>query len=166
MTLSIAMDSAVVPSPANAETRSNRNRLAEAPLTAAHAVSRATATGAAEQQSSLTNRPADEQTKPDADSITRTVKQLRQQVHELKYTNLEFGIDEQYGEAVIKVTDAETKELIRQIPPEEVLELVAHLKELAEARGDNESLGALVTQGSPKIGLILEGQGMLLRDKA
>lgn len=44
--------------------------------------------------------------------------------------NLEFSVDEQTGTTVIKVTDATTKELIRQIPSEEMLEIARALDRL------------------------------------
>lgn len=45
--------------------------------------------------------------------------------------NLSFALDESSGRVVVKVTDAESGELIRQIPSEDVLRLA---ESLAEAR--------------------------------
>jgi flagellar protein FlaG len=42
---------------------------------------------------------------------------------------LQFNVDETSGRVVIKVVDTETKDVIRQIPPEEVLALCEHLSE-------------------------------------
>jgi len=44
--------------------------------------------------------------------------------------NLEFSMDEETGETVIKITDASTKELIRQIPSKEMLEIAQALDRL------------------------------------
>ena len=44
--------------------------------------------------------------------------------------NLEFTVDEDTGQTVIKVIDNQTKELIRQIPSEEMLEIAKALDRL------------------------------------
>ena len=45
--------------------------------------------------------------------------------------DLHFSVDKDSGKTIIKVMDSETRQLIRQIPPEEVLALAEYL-ELAE----------------------------------
>ncbi len=49
------------------------------------------------------------------------------------YTNrqLAFSIHEKTKEIMVKVIDAETKEVIREIPPEKTLDMVAKMMELA-----------------------------------
>jgi flagellar protein FlaG len=54
------------------------------------------------------------------------VGQLNELVQAIR-RELEFSVDEQSGRTVITVVDAETREVIRQIPPEEVLTLVGRL---------------------------------------
>ena len=44
--------------------------------------------------------------------------------------NLEFNLDEESGKTIVKVIDAETEEVVRQIPSEEIVELAKHLKEI------------------------------------
>lgn len=44
---------------------------------------------------------------------------------------LQFSVDEESGETVVKVVDAETKEVIRQIPSEEVLAIANRLRSTA-----------------------------------
>lgn len=46
--------------------------------------------------------------------------------------NLEFSIDEQTGREIIRVIDSETKEVIRQIPPEQILHIIEQIQELRE----------------------------------
>lgn len=43
---------------------------------------------------------------------------------------LQFQVDDRTGEYVVKVTDSESGEVIRQIPPEELVELRGKLEEL------------------------------------
>lgn len=47
------------------------------------------------------------------------------------YTHFEFSIHEQTREIMVKVIDRETGELIREIPPEKILDLIAKMWELA-----------------------------------
>lgn len=44
---------------------------------------------------------------------------------------LEFSIHEKTKEIMVKVVDSETKEIIREIPPEKILDMVAKLWEMA-----------------------------------
>jgi flagellar protein FlaG len=59
---------------------------------------------------------------PGQPEINAAVTQLNRHVQEANY-NLQFSIDEASGRNVIRVIDAETREVIRQFPMEEVLAL-------------------------------------------
>lgn len=48
-----------------------------------------------------------------------------------KYTTLEFSIHEQTKQIMVKVIDKETGDLIREIPPEKTLDMMAKLMEVA-----------------------------------
>lgn len=63
-----------------------------------------------------------------SETLARAVLDLNKYVQSLN-RDLQFSIDEKTGRTVIKVLDSETKEVIRQIPPEEVLSLARNLKE-------------------------------------
>ena len=62
-----------------------------------------------------------------------TQKELQQAVDQLQRKaqsfspNLRFSVDRDTGRTVVKVTDANTQEVIRQIPAEEVLKLAKEL---------------------------------------
>lgn len=155
------------PTPTNAETKPNRGRLEQAPSAVADTGKPAPPADEVKQPASLlTSNATQEQAKPDTEAIGQAVKQVRQQAQNLQYTNLEFSVDEQYGETVIKISDSETKELIRQIPPEYLVALAGRLKELEESKGSHQELGALVNRGLLKGGATTEGQGLLLSTKA
>ncbi|NLU26298.1 MAG: flagellar protein FlaG [Hungateiclostridium thermocellum] len=47
------------------------------------------------------------------------------------HTELEFSIHEKSKEIMVKVIDSETKEVIREIPPEKILDMVAAMLEMA-----------------------------------
>lgn len=49
----------------------------------------------------------------------------------LHNTQLEFSIHEKTKQIMVKVLDSETKEVIREIPPEKILDMVAKLWEMA-----------------------------------
>ena len=58
--------------------------------------------------------------------VKEAVGNLNDFVQKLNRT-LQFSVDEESGRTVIKVVDSETKQIIRQIPPEEVLALAQNL---------------------------------------
>jgi len=43
--------------------------------------------------------------------------------------NLEFRVDDETGQQVIRVVDGDTGELIRQIPPEQILRVISQAQE-------------------------------------
>lgn len=62
----------------------------------------------------------------DPADVEQAVNQVNQFVQNLS-RDLQFTVDEYSGRTVIKVLDSETKEVIRQIPPEEMLRIASHL---------------------------------------
>ncbi|AHK79446.1 flagellar protein FlaG [Ectothiorhodospira haloalkaliphila] len=46
--------------------------------------------------------------------------------------DLQFAVDDATGKTIVKVFDSQTEELIRQLPPDELLAIAEHL---AEVRG-------------------------------
>ncbi|MCB1878000.1 MAG: flagellar protein FlaG [Chromatiales bacterium] len=59
---------------------------------------------------------------------------------------LEFSVDQDSGLTVISVSNKETGELIRQIPPEEVVALRKHLQEMRSLpEGQERSEGVLLS---------------------
>ncbi len=44
--------------------------------------------------------------------------------------NLQFDLDSSSGKMVVKIVDAQTKQVVRQIPSEEVLQLAKHLEQV------------------------------------
>lgn len=61
---------------------------------------------------------------------------------------LQFSVDEDSGKTIIKVLDAETGETIRDIPPEEIINMQKQLRETSEKLfHSNESGVSLLFQG-------------------
>ncbi|MFT3930422.1 MAG: flagellar protein FlaG [Spongiibacteraceae bacterium] len=65
---------------------------------------------------------------PDAKQLREAVSKLNDYVQNIR-RNLSFSVEETTGRTVVKVYDAETDELIRQIPSEETLRLAAAIEE-------------------------------------
>lgn len=73
----------------------------------------------------------DDDTKKQAGNLQVAVSQINDYVQNLQ-RNLQFTVDEATGKNVVTVIDNETKEVIRQIPGEEALELARRLAENIE----------------------------------
>lgn len=68
--------------------------------------------------------------RPDQETLDEVVSDMNNLVREL-HRELQFSIDDESGETVIKVIDSETDEVVRQIPSEEVVRMRRHLQEAA-----------------------------------
>ena len=73
--------------------------------------------------------PKDAQQESSALNLGTLAKELNDAV-KLFNTNISFSVDKDTGKTVIKVIDADTDEVLRQIPPEDALRIAAHIKEL------------------------------------
>ncbi|GAV26149.1 hypothetical protein ciss_20820 [Carboxydothermus islandicus] len=62
--------------------------------------------------------------------LEAAVEKLNKVVNSFTPTELKFEIHEDSKELMVKVINAETKEVIREIPPHQVLEIVAEIKKL------------------------------------
>jgi flagellar protein FlaG len=85
-----------------------------------------------EQDKRASERPQEEPTRTAeaAADLNEVVESLNGNLEVLR-RDLRFSVDDDSGETVVKVLDAETEEVIRQIPAEEVLELQKRLEEAA-----------------------------------
>ena len=61
-------------------------------------------------------------------NMIEVMHQMQDHVQSIE-RDLDFRVDEESGRTVITVTDPETEEVIRQIPSEEVLNVMHHLRE-------------------------------------
>ena len=65
----------------------------------------------------------------------------------LKGWAIHFSLVPEFDRPVIKVIDAETKQVIRQIPSEEILEMNKRLQAMAQGNGEGVSLPGLLFDG-------------------
>lgn len=85
------------------------------------------------------NKPAPSQTagtQVSRQELEETLQRVRESLKSMASNNLEFSIDDTTGKTVVRVVDSSTKELIRQIPTEEMLAIAQAL--------DGEIKGLLV----------------------
>ena len=80
-------------------------------------------------ESAKTNQAEEKVTSEQA--LDAAVKQLNSYVQSIN-RNLEFNIDKDSGQTVVKVIDSETDELIRQIPNEEALSIAKQLDQVTD----------------------------------
>lgn len=72
--------------------------------------------------------------KSNSEKLDNSVRNLNDFVQSVR-RNLQFSIDSDSGRTVVKVIDAETDKVIRQIPSEEVLSMARRLEEQAGESG-------------------------------
>ena len=81
----------------------------------------------AQQSQTVENRNQE----ADEKSVAEAIEDINANA-KLRMRNLELSINEELNRTVIKVVDAESGEMIRQIPSEKVLQLAEKLKESSE----------------------------------
>ena len=72
----------------------------------------------------------DEAASPAQAELSAAVSNIQDHMQSIR-RDLQFSVDEDSGETVVKVVDPETEEVIRQIPPKELLTLSQRLDEAA-----------------------------------
>ncbi len=63
------------------------------------------------------------------EKLEQAVEQLNNTMR-VYYTNLRFEIHEKSGEIMVKVLNSEDGSVVREIPPEKTLDMVAYFKEM------------------------------------
>lgn len=66
---------------------------------------------------------------PDLEKVTKAVNDINKSVQTLSQ-NLEFSVEENSHRVVVKIVDQQTRQVLRQIPTEEVLEISRSLDKL------------------------------------
>ncbi|WP_421218487.1 flagellar protein FlaG [Aeromonas jandaei] len=99
------------------------------------------------QQNSQTGEKNTKQNMSNAD-IENEVQNL-QEFSKLQGWTVNFSVEKDLDQVVIKVVDAETKSMIRQIPSEELLAISKRIKDLRDSNG---------TAGNSRVGLLLDNE--------
>lgn len=100
------------------------------PPTQVDAVSRMRATQGERSQAQTREAEASARKEAEPETLDEVVSGLNEMVQNL-HRNLQFSVDDDSGETVIKVVDRETKEVVRQIPSEEVVRLRQRMQDAA-----------------------------------
>ena len=87
----------------------------------------------------MSSRAFNLRTAPTGAELGEAVESINQFVNAQMRT-LNFSVDENSGKPVVKVVDFDTKDVIRQIPGEEVLKMASAIKRLQEDLGSATGL--------------------------
>lgn len=61
------------------------------------------------------------------EDVEKAVSSVNDYIDKLRHRELQFTLDDESGKVVIKIMDTDTKKVIRQIPPEEMLRLAENI---------------------------------------
>jgi flagellar protein FlaG len=84
---------------------------------------------------SVQDAAAIETPKPPLEDLQRLLEQAGRHIHP-EWRSLSFEVREELGRAVVSVYDADTEELIRQIPPETAVRIATAMREIAQQGND------------------------------
>ncbi len=87
-----------------------------------------------EQQASSKNGTSTQQ-EISPQELEKVVQDANKSLEQFKNKQIRFFVDKRTGKQGVRIVDAKTKKVIKQIPPEEMLELAARIR---------EQIGALV----------------------
>jgi flagellar protein FlaG len=85
-------------------------------------------TATARAQQSERAQPEQGQKVIDNAELVAKVEDLNQLVDR----NLEFSVDDETGQQVIRVIDSDTGEVVRQIPPDQILHIISQIQKTSE----------------------------------
>lgn len=132
----VELNSATLVRPTGNSVPARQNQLAEeskAQVSTATQISQAQTPSRVEAEKDAVNEPVT------AEQLGTAVESINQFVNAQMRT-LNFSVDETSGKAVVKVIDFETKDVIRQIPGEEVLKMASAIKRLQDDLGSATGL--------------------------
>ncbi|MDI3431726.1 MULTISPECIES: flagellar protein FlaG [Aeromonas] len=141
----IGIPSSVTPSSLQSSSKSGQS--AAQVLSGTTEEQRVTAQDVKKQQEGQSGEKNAKQDVPQAD-IENEVQKL-QEFSKLQGWTVNFSVEKDLDQVVIKVVDAETKSMIRQIPSEELLAISKRIKDLRESDA---------TGGGSRAGLLLDNE--------
>ena len=141
----IGIPSSVTPSSLQSSSKSGQS--AAQVLSGTTEEQRVTAQDVKKQQAGQSGEKIAKQDVPQAD-IEDEVQKL-QEFSKLQGWTVNFSVEKDLDQVVIKVVDAETKSMIRQIPSEELLAISKRIKDLRESDA---------TGGGSRAGLLLDNE--------
>ena len=73
---------------------------------------------------------SEQKAEPEIKISQAMLNEVQQEIQMMRNVGLHFSVHETTGRTIIRVVDKETEELIREVPPEEFLNLAARLDEM------------------------------------
>jgi flagellar protein FlaG len=64
-------------------------------------------------------------------AVLEAIEKANRAVESFAYTSFEYSVHKKTGAIMVKVVDRETKQLLREVPPEKLLDMLANLIELS-----------------------------------
>lgn len=64
---------------------------------------------------------------PSREDVQKAIEEFKKSINGVTANNLSFSVDDDTGQTIVRVTDVQTGELIRQIPSEEMVALAKAL---------------------------------------
>lgn len=95
------------------------------------------------ENSNLVNVSQSNAEKPKLEDVVNQVQSL-QEISDMKGWSVNFAVDDESAETIIKVVDAETHEIIRQIPSEEMLSISKRIKSIQSGEESDTQLSGLL----------------------
>jgi flagellar protein FlaG len=77
----------------------------------------------------VTQKPTPQQ-QPQPAQVQKAIEAFKQQIDTKAPNSLAFSVDSANGKTIVKITDAETGEMIRQIPSEEMVAIAQSIDKL------------------------------------
>jgi len=128
-------DGPLRPKPAAVKASSTKK---ERPSIEVNSTSKASEAAAAQEATKAAAAQEAAKTNVDMQKLEETISNANK-VMEKMDRSLQFSVDKGTERIVVKVVDDSTGEVVREIPPEEILRLQAHFKEMLES---NQSMGS------------------------
>ena len=80
------------------------------------------------EQGNQQNNPQNQQPSPSAEAVKKAVDEMNKK---MANSVAQFGIHEETNHITIKIVDKETKKVIKELPPEKTLDMIAKVWEMA-----------------------------------
>jgi flagellar protein FlaG len=74
--------------------------------------------------------PAPQQQQPKPEQLLKAIESMKRMIETKAPNSLAFSVDASSGKTIVKITDRQTGEMIRQIPSEEMLEIARSLDKM------------------------------------
>ena len=80
------------------------------------------------EQGNQQNNPQNQQPSPSAEAVKKAVDEMNKK---MSNSVAQFGIHEETNHLTIKIVDKETRKVIKELPPEKTLDMIAKVWEMA-----------------------------------